>query len=86
MVTPERRHKATFAKDKRKGGYLIRIEGPNASAFVNKEVPVTMRNGDEQTEKLVSLVWSGHDANSGKPVALYTFEQKPKQPDEEIQF
>lgn len=74
-----RLHKATYATDKRKGGYLIRVEGPTASEFVGREVPVTMKNGDEHNEKLIRLIWSGIDNESGKPVALYGFESKPRE-------
>jgi len=74
-----RLHKATYATDKRKGGYLIRIAGPTANAFVNREVPVTMKSGDEHTEKLTRLIWSGIDTESGDPVALYAFESRPRE-------
>ena len=80
----KRMHKATYAKDKRKGGYLIRVEGPNAYAFAGREVPVTLKTGDEQTETLSELIWSGKDQETGKPVALYTFEAKPREEDEVI--
>ena len=78
----KRAHKATYATDKKKGGYIIRVEGPSASAFVGREVPVTTRSGDEHTEKLVRILWSGKDEESGKPVALYSFESKPPAMDE----
>lgn len=76
---PKRNHKATYARDKRKGGYLIRVEGPYASAFAGREVPVTRMDGTEETEKLSGMIWSGHDRESGKPVALYSFEAKPRE-------
>ena len=81
----ERLHKATYARDKRKGGYLIRVAGPNAQAFAGREVPVTMKNGDEHTEKLSGLIWSGIDTESGDNVALYSFESRPKD-DAEIEL
>lgn len=74
-----RKHRATYARDKKKGGYLIRVAGPNAPAFVDKEVPVTLMSGDEHTEKLTKLIWSGIDTESGENVALYTFESRPKE-------
>lgn len=74
-----RKHKATYATDKRNGGYLIRVEGPECNRFSSREVPVTMRNGDEHKEKLTSLVWTGVDKESGKPVALYRFEPRPRE-------
>lgn len=77
-----RRHKATYATDKRNGGYLIRVEGPECNRFTGKEVPVTMRNGDEHSEKLTSLVWVGVDKESGKAVALYRFEPRPRETQE----
>lgn len=78
-----RLHKATYATDKRKGGYLIRVAGPNASRFVGKEVPVTMKNGDEHNEKLVRLIWTGIDTENGENVALYAFEAKPREATEQ---
>src|SRR5271157_3491258 len=77
-VAPTRAHKATYAADKRKGGYLIRVEGPNAPKFLYREVPVTTRAGKEHLEKLEKLIWSGVDETSKKPVALYTFAAKPR--------
>lgn len=75
----KRAHRATYARDKRAGGYLIRVEGPKSSAFSGREVPVTMKGGDEHMEKLTTLVWSGNDQESGKPVSLYKFEPKPQE-------
>lgn len=79
-------HKATYATDKRKGGYIIRVQGPNASAFVGREVPVTMKDGSEHTEKLTRLIWSGVDNESQVPVGLYAFEAKPRSVKEEVLF
>lgn len=90
MTTPnnpaKRKHKATYAADKKKGGWMIRVQGPNAGAFAGKEVPVTMRNESEHTEKLDRLVWSGIDDETKQPVSLYTFVPKPKTPEEEPSF
>lgn len=83
--TPERKHKATYATDKRSGGYLIRVEGPFANQFSGRDVPVTLRNGTEHNERLAKLVWSGNDAENGKPVALYQFESKPRE-EEIVEF
>ena len=74
-----RRHKATYARDKRKGGYLIRVEGPSAEGFTGREVPVTLISGAEHAEKLEGMIWTGVDEKSGQKVALYRFEAKPKQ-------
>lgn len=79
---PGQNHKATYARDKRLGGYLIRVEGPHANRFTGRDVPVTRRNGTESTETLEDLIWSGVDDESGKPVALYHFAQQAKEPDE----
>jgi len=68
-----RAHRATFSRDKRNGGYLIRVEGPHAAEFSGETVPVTLRDGSEQSEELDTLIWAGNDQESGKPVALYTF-------------
>lgn len=82
----ERRHKATYAKDKKKGGYLIRVIGPQANAFAGREVPVTKKDDSETIEKLTDLVWSGKDDETGRPVALYAFEAKPKEDMPEAEF
>lgn len=74
-----RAHRATYATDKRAGGYLIRIQGPNADKFAGREVPVTMKNGDEHKEKLQRLVWSGKDKETSENVGLYKFEAKPRE-------
>lgn len=79
VTPPNRAHKASYATDKRKGGYLIRVEGPSASMFAGRDVPVTTRDGREHTERLVRLIWTGTDTESGKPVALYAFEGRPRE-------
>lgn len=83
---PGRQHVATYSRDKRKGGYLVRVAGPNAAAFAGREVPVTMRDRSEHDEKLVALIWSGNDAETGEPVALYSFEAKPREAAEGPEF
>jgi len=75
---PKRQHKATYATDKKKGGYLIRVEGPHAAAFLGREVPTVTRDGKETLEKLTKLIWSGADAETKQPVALYSFESRPR--------
>lgn len=83
---PKRLHRATYATDKRKGGYLIRVQGPHAERFVGREVPVTTRRGDENTEKLMRLIWAGKDKDTGEPVALYAFEPRPRGDTEQVEF
>jgi hypothetical protein len=87
---PERAHKATYARDKKKGGYIIRVAGPQCHRFAGRTVPVEIRGGGEHDETLTDLIWTGTDDGeiSGYtgPVALYNFEAKPKQPDDEIPF
>lgn len=75
---PKRQHKATYSKDKFRGGYLVRVEGPHAPNFVGKEVPVTQKSGAEEMEKLTHLITSGVDKESGIPYALYRFLAKPR--------
>lgn len=70
-------HKATWARDKRKGGYLIRVAGPNAEHFAGREVPVERKDGSSTTEKLIALIWAGTDPTTGK-AALYSFEPRPR--------
>lgn len=81
----KRKHRATYSKDKKKGGYLVRVEGPTANAFADRTVPVVLRNGTEQLEKLTTLVWAGTDKETGKPVALYNFAAKPRE-EQEVEF
>lgn len=86
LTKPARQHKATYATDKRNGGYLIRVAGPNAAMFAGREVPVVMKNDDEHAEKLERLIWSGKDQETGIPVALYKFESKPRIEQDSIPF
>lgn len=72
------RHKATYATDKRKGGYLVRVTGPDSNAFAGREVPVQTKDGSTHTEKLVKVQWAGKDKENGENVALYTFEGRPR--------
>jgi len=76
---PKRKHKATYASDKKTGGYLVRVQGPSAAAFAGREVPVIRRDDSETVEKLVKLVWAGKDQESGENVALYQFEARPRE-------
>ncbi len=83
----KRSHKATYSRDKKKGGYLIRVVGPHASEFIGREVPVTRNDGTESVETLTRLIHSGVDdggviaADKGKNYALYQFEPKPREED-----
>jgi len=79
------RHTATYTSDKRKGGYLVRVQGPEASLFAGREVPVTLRSGSMHREHLDRLIWSGTDKESGQSVALYTFLARPRE-NVEVQF
>lgn len=87
----KRSHKATYAADKRNGGYLVRVVGPHANAFSGKIVPVVKRDDSESAEALERVVWSGIDTGTkenpgtGKPVALYKFTQR-KNKDNDVEF
>jgi hypothetical protein len=81
----KRAHRATYARDSKKGGYMIRVEGPHAAKFAGKDVPVTRMDNSESTERLTKMIWAGTDEKTGKPVALYGFEPKPRE-EEEIVF
>ena len=83
---PKPLHRATYARDKRKGGYLIRVAGPYPEKFAGREVPVLAKSGDTHREKLVALIWTGADTETGTPVALYTFESRPRGEEEEVAF
>lgn len=82
---PKRQHRATYATDKRNGGYMVRVVGPYPERFAGREVPVNTKAGSEHVEKLTRLVWTGTDKETGEKVALYKFEPKPQE-QEEIQF
>lgn len=71
-------HKATYARDKRKGGYLIRVAGPYPEMFAGRDVPVTRKDGSESVEKLDALIWTGVDDETGGRVALYSFVARPR--------
>ncbi len=73
-----RQHKATYAKDKHRGGYIIRVIGPNANRFAGRTVPVVRKDDTEDNEVLTDLIWTGKDNESGQTVALYNFQPKPK--------
>ncbi len=86
-----RLHKATYARDKKKGGYLIRVAGPSAAQFAGRKVPVSTLDGSEHDETLLRMIWSGvdtgeHGGTVGQPIALYTFESKPREPEPEADF
>jgi len=80
--TKKRTHKASYATDKRKGGYIIRVAGPNAGMFSGREVPVSTKSGDEHMERLTKVLWSGKDSETGENVSLYQFEAKPRDIDQ----
>lgn len=86
MADKKPSHKATYSSDKKKGGYLVRVAGPNASKFVGREVPVERMDGSTSTEKLTKLVWAGVDQENGGNVALYGFEARPRDPAAEIEW
>ena len=77
----KRKHTATYATDKRKGGYLVRVSGPNSNAFVGREVPVRTRDDAEHMEKLIKVLWTGKDKETGENVTLYQFEGRPRDMD-----
>jgi hypothetical protein len=70
-------HRATYSRDKIKGGYIINVTGPQANRFAGRTVPITLKNGDKSEEKLTDLIWSGTN-DDGKYCAIYHFEPKPK--------
>lgn len=82
----KRQHRATYSMDKTTGGYLIRVAGPFANRFAGREVPVTMKSGEEHQETLVRLIWTGKDKETGENVALYRFQSKPRGMNEEVVF
>ena len=81
-----RKHRATFAKDKVKGGYLIRVIGPHASKMAGRWLPVTKLDNSETMEFAIDLITSGPDEDSGTYYALYSMYRKPKEQQDEIPF
>jgi len=73
------KHRATYARDNKKGGYMIRVAGPTPEAYAGRDVPVHTKNGGVHTETLDKLIWVGTDRESGGRVALYTFVAKPRE-------
>jgi hypothetical protein len=86
MAEPKPLHRATYATDKRNGGYLIRVVGPYPEKFAGEEVPVTTKAGTVHAEKLIRLIWTGADLESGERVALYKFESRPREEQEKVVF
>jgi len=83
----KRTHKASYAKDKRQGGYLIRVQGPKSNMFVGRTVPVSKKDStDEDQIELIEIVWSGKDDDTGAPVTLYKFKPKLKEDRDSIPF
>lgn len=86
----KRLHSATYATDKKNGGYLVRVMGPHANAFVGRDVPVRKKDGEESMEKLTRLIWVGLDTGTpdkpgtGQPCALYAFQAKPREVEEVV--
>lgn len=79
-------HKATYARDKRKGGWMIRVQGPHSNRFAGRTVPVTMLDNSMHEENLDKLIWTGKDQQTGDNVTLYTFKPKPKEEEDTIPF
>lgn len=80
----QRQHKATYARDKRNPGkYNIRIQGPHATVFEGRVIPVTRKDNSEENEKLLDCFWAGNDEDTGQPVALYHFEPRPREENQE---
>jgi hypothetical protein len=81
----KRTHRATYASDKRNGGFNVRVVGPHANEFAGEEVPVKTKSGEEHMEKLIKVLWSGADIDpetkqpTGYNAALYSFEARPKE-------
>lgn len=86
----KRQHRATYARDKKNGGYIIRVQGPMCNRFAGRVVPVVTKDGSEHDETLTNLIWVGADDGtlSGYtgPVALYNFTSKPKVQEDDLPF
>lgn len=91
-TAPKTLHTATYATDNRSGGYNVRVVGPYPEKFAGREVPVQTKGGSTHNEKLVRLLWTGPDkdpqtgALTGRQAALYKFEAKPREEQQEMPF
>ncbi len=81
-----RNHRASYAKDKMKGGYNIRVVGPSALKMGHRWLPVTRVDGSENMEFTMDIVYSGKDDDTGQPLALFTMWKAPKETEDEIPF
>ena len=52
-------HVATYTRNKKTGGYNVRVTGPKASLFTGQEVPVSTKDGKEHIEKSEGLRFCG---------------------------
>lgn len=91
MAPKPGQHRATFSRDKQRGGYNIRVEGPYANRFAGREVPVTLLSGEVKKETLIGVLWAGmtepQDGTAPQPVALYDFVRAERvEFDDEIPF
>lgn len=87
-----RTHKATYAKDRKEGGYNLRVIGPHAKKMGRRWLPVTRFDGSENMEYALDIIWSGTDdgtedrPGTGLPVALFSMWKAPKEEQDEIPF
>jgi len=87
-----RSHRASYAKDNMKGGYNVRVIGPNAVKMGRRWLPVTRVDGSENMEFTMGIIWSGVDdgndevKGTGLPVALFSMWKAPKEKADEIPF
>lgn len=86
-------HVATYTRNAKTGMYNVRVTGPKADRFAGQEVPVSTKSGEEHMEKLTNLIWRGRDdlefpdhKASFMPVAIYEFEQRPREPEPPAKF
>jgi hypothetical protein len=73
-----RKHRASYSRDKRTAKFNIWVEGPDATKFAGRYIPVSRFDQSESMEKLTKLVWSGPNPETGVASAVYEFVANPR--------
>lgn len=61
---------ATFQRNKRGNGWIVRVVGPHSEAFSYKSIPVTMKDGSTKMVELTNVIWSGY-TDDDEEISLY---------------
>lgn len=61
---------ATFQRNKRGNGWIVRVVGPHSDAFSYKTIPVTMKDDSTKQVELTNVIWSGY-TDDDEEISLY---------------